>query len=152
MSLHRLLISASLLLLSVLLSPLLAPAAAHAPAAAPGSWQRVWKSEGVIHAFVALDAATLVGVGSEGMILSTANAGETWRYHSPFPDRDLYTLVIRGARAWAAGAGGIILHSADGRATWTQQADALAPALRGLAFSNNSTGWAVGDGGAIWHT
>ena len=63
--------------------------------------------------------------------------------------------------AWVAGEGGRILHTADGGATWQQQATGVGASLIGLAFSDAEHGWAVSaampgvvlkttDGGAHW--
>jgi hypothetical protein len=61
---------------------------------------------------------------------------------------------------WVGGMGGVILHTADGGATWTQQFKAGdGDQIRGLYFHNSQIGWAIGlknkflytsNGGAVW--
>lgn len=52
----------------------------------------------------------------------------------------------------AVGAGGTIVHTTNGGATWRKQFSGTNAALLGVAFVNDSTGWAVGEGGTILHT
>ena len=157
----------SLVLISLLASPLLvaarspqSPATAAAPDApdaldaptAEGSWQRVWKGDGYIYSFAGIDANTLMGVGSEGMILSSVTRGDTWHYESPYPDQDLHDLVVVGNKAWAVGQDGIVLGSADSGANWTMLAISITTNLDGVDFIDGNNGAAVGDGGAIFHS
>jgi len=54
---------------------------------------------------------------------------------------------------WAVGAGGTILHTGEGGATWTAQTSPPGtPDLAAATFAGASDGWAVGDGGTILHT
>ena len=54
---------------------------------------------------------------------------------------------------WAVGAGGTILHTGDGGATWVAQtAPPATPDLTGVTFVDPRDGWAVGAGGTILHT
>ncbi|MBX7234684.1 MAG: DNRLRE domain-containing protein [Caldilineales bacterium] len=131
--------------------PALAPQSPATPQAT-GSWQRVWKGEGVVNAFVGIDAQTVLGAGSDGMILLSTDAGVSWRYQSPTPDTDLNDLVLVGNRAWAVGLDGLVLGSTDSGVNWRQLATGLAPALNGVHFLDGANGWAVGAGGAIQHT
>jgi phage tail sheath protein FI len=50
---------------------------------------------------------------------------------------------------WAVGAGGAVVATADGGATWTTQASGVAADLHGVHFASATAGWAVGAGGAI---
>ena len=142
---------------STLANPSLEPSA---PAAA-GAWQRVWKGDGSVHALVGRGPQTVIGVGSEGMIISSADGGDTWRYQSPVPEQDLNDLAFVGDRAWAVGNKGLVLYSSDGGATWQSLPSGLTSNLTGVHFIDNNTGWAVGEGGVIirttngggaWHT
>jgi len=126
----------------------LAPAAP----AAQGSWQPVWRGDGAVQALVGIDAQTIVGVGTSGMIINSSNGGETWHYQAPFPNQDLNALAIVGGRMWAVGAEGLVIGSKDGGASWRQLATGLANHLYGVAFVDSSHGWVVGDGGEIWQT
>ncbi len=119
---------------------------------ATGSWQRVWKGEGTVHALVGVDAQTIMGVGSDGMILLSTDGGSTWRYQAPVPGPDLHDLSLVGSRGWAVGQNGIVLSTSDGGATWQQLDIGLATSLYGVHFADNSNGWTVGEGGVILHS
>ncbi|NOZ72797.1 MAG: hypothetical protein GXP38_12955, partial [Chloroflexi bacterium] len=110
----------SFLLLAWLLSASQASDAATLAAtpAIANDWQRVWKGDGAIYALAARDANTLVGVGSEGMILSSNNGGETWHYQAPVPNSTLFDLTLVGLNVWAVGENGQILYSGDGGSHW----------------------------------
>jgi photosystem II stability/assembly factor-like uncharacterized protein len=53
---------------------------------------------------------------------------------------------------WAVGAGGVIIHTTDGGATWTTQTSGVATNLTRVAFVSATEGWAVGASGVIIHT
>ncbi len=137
-------------------APVFAPrvAGTDAPAApeVSGSWQRVWRGQGAVEAFVGIDAQSVLGVGSQGMILNTTDGGVTWHYQSPVPDKDLHDIVLVGNRAWTVGQDGIVLGSIDGGATWQQLASGLAPGLNGVDFVDSANGWVVGEGGTLLHS
>ena len=50
---------------------------------------------------------------------------------------------------WAVGAGGTIIATTDGGATWNPQTSNVTADLSGVAFSDADHGWAVGAGGTI---
>lgn len=50
---------------------------------------------------------------------------------------------------WAAGAGGTILATADGGATWRRQPSGVYSDLHGLWFADSRRGWAAGANGAL---
>ncbi len=130
------------------------PASTSGPDApnATGSWERVWKGEGSLNALVGLDTQTLLAVGTEGMILSSSDGGETWHYEAPTPDQDLHDLTLFSDKAWTVGDGGIVLGSGDGGASWKLLASGLASSLKGVHFTDSLNGWTVGDGGAIFYS
>jgi photosystem II stability/assembly factor-like uncharacterized protein len=51
---------------------------------------------------------------------------------------------IDAKEGWVAGDDGVIQHTLDGGKTWEHQASGTKASLRGLAFLDESTGWAVG--------
>ncbi|HEY53423.1 MAG TPA: DNRLRE domain-containing protein [Caldilineae bacterium] len=120
--------------------------------AAAGSWERVWQGEGTVYALLGIDATTVMGVGSDGMIISSIDGGESWHYQAPFPDADLYAFSLAGGKAWAVGQDGVVIGSNDGGTSWQQFPSGLTTALYGVHFLNANDGWAVGDGGAILHS
>ena len=119
---------------------------------AEGSWERVWQVEGTLYAMLGIDASTVMGVGSEGMIISSADGGVNWHYQAPFPNADLYDFSLAGGKAWAVGQDGIVIGSNDGGTSWQQFSSGLTTHLYGVHFLNANEGWVVGDGGAILHS
>ncbi|MCO6449642.1 MAG: DNRLRE domain-containing protein [Caldilineales bacterium] len=161
---HIRILALTMVLFSILASPLaaagklatnadatLSPASPDATTA-EGSWQRVWKGDGYVYAFVGIDPQTLLGVGSEGMILSSTTRGDTWHYESPYPDNDLHDLTLLGSKAWAVGENGVVLGSNDSGVNWSMLAISVTANLNGVDFIDGDNGAAVGDGGAIFHS
>jgi photosystem II stability/assembly factor-like uncharacterized protein len=123
----------------------------------------------------------IVAVGERGHILYSDDSGASWR-QAQVPVRVTLTSVRFASPklGWAAGHGGVILHSADGGQTWVKQLDGklaaglildaaqkgnadLDSALRGvregadkpfldLYFSNEKSGIAVGAYGLMFTT
>lgn len=58
---------------------------------------------------------------------------------------------VNNQEGWAAGDGGVIIHTTDGY-NWTSQTNPSTASLADLFFLNNQEGWAVGSHGAIIHT
>lgn len=62
-----------------------------------------------------------------------------------FTDAELTSVAFVDAQhGWVVGAGGLILHTADGGATWNRQASGVAARLRSVSFVDRNHGWAVG--------
>jgi len=117
--------------------------------AAEGSWDRVWQVGGTLYAMHGINAETVMGVGSDGMIINSIDGGVNWHYQSPFPNSDLYDFSMAGGRTWAVGQEGIIIGTKDGGTSWQQFPSGLSTHLNGVHFLNGSEGWIVGDGGVI---
>ena len=68
--------------------------------------------------------ANLVAVGPRGHILVSNDQGKTWK-QSPSPvSADLVAVrFVTPQKGWAVGHDGVVLHSADGGATWAKQFD-----------------------------
>ena len=76
---------------------------------------------------VAVAGKQLVAVGSRGMIATSADQGKTWQQAKVPVQSDLLALHFpTPALGWAVGHDGVILHSADGGASWTKQLDGRA--------------------------
>ena len=56
---------------------------------------------------------------------------------------------LNATTGWAVGAGGAIVKTADGGATWTAQASGTTADLNAVHFIDAANGWAVGDQGVI---
>jgi photosystem II stability/assembly factor-like uncharacterized protein len=115
----------------------------------------------------------LVAAGQRGQIL-VSDDGRQWRQAAVPVGVDLTALSFPTARSgWAVGHEGVILHSADGGATWRRQLDGAAlqalaglpqgapPALLDVWFEDEQKGYVVGafnlllrtvDGGRSWQS
>ncbi len=104
-------------------------------------------------------------VGDRGLMLSTANGGQSWTLPSQGPPElagqfDFHAIASRGTHLWIAGSpGSVIFHSADGGRTWETQATGQTLPLATLHFFDDQRGWAAGtlgtilattDGGRTW--
>jgi photosystem II stability/assembly factor-like uncharacterized protein len=116
------------------------------------------------------------GAGDFGTMIHTEDGGATWTSARvpedvKLPEMALDTGVEPGDvnlygisygdpdHAWLVGEFGIVMASADGGLTWTQQHAPIESTLFGVRFADAQRGWAVGvdstilrteDGGATW--
>lgn len=66
----------------------------------------------------------IVAVGQRGHVVLSDDAGQTWRQASVPVGSDLVAVSFPSPmQGWAVGHGGVVIHSADGGATWTRQLD-----------------------------
>lgn len=66
----------------------------------------------------------IVGVGLRGHIVISDDGGRQWRQaRSPVSSDLLAVSFPTSTQGWAVGHGGVVLHSADGGASWTRQLD-----------------------------
>lgn len=116
---------------------------------------------------VAQAGQRLVAVGERGHIVFSDDQGKTWT-QAKVPVSVMLTSVYfpTPKLGWAVGHNGVILHSADGGASWAVQkadrdadSDKAGAPLLGVWFADPSNGIAVGaygyllataDGGATW--
>jgi len=117
-----------------------------------GSWQRVWRMEGELYDFEAIDANTIMGVGADGMILSSMDGGTYWHYAAPVEGYDLHALTASTNTIWAAGEQGVIIKSQDGGAVWEQLSSGATDTINDIDFIGSATGWIVGDNGLLMHS
>ena len=130
------------------------------------TWKRLPAAPSARLTSVALADATHGWVAGEDLMADAGTISATRRRR-----RDLHrsSSAPRACRCWAcrrstprtsgpaAATGwagtGVILHTADGGATWaTQLGGADVPLLAGVTMRDALVGWAVGDGGAVYHT
>lgn len=71
---------------------------------------------------VASAGKRLVAVGVRGHIVTSDDNGSTWHQSAVPVSTDLVAVSFPSAsQGWAVGHGGVVLHSADGGATWSKQ-------------------------------
>jgi len=88
----------------------------------------------------------------EGVILRTADGGNTWVRQSSGNDNALFAVTFVGQTGFAVGASGTLLRALDGE-TWTLQNPGPTNILFAIAFTaGGSNGYAVGDLGAVGRT
>lgn len=142
---------------------LLLCAAAAAQEALPGSALRAVTMERLLLVDAARQGSRIVAVGDRGYIVLSDDDGATWR-RAKSPAAPLLTAVhfVDARHGWAVGHDSMILATADGGETWTQQFSAPAEnrPLLDVHFLDASHGIAVGaygafyetaDGGATWN-
>lgn len=114
-------------LLAVLMAALPATPLAAAPAFQPPQEQGAMPSRlAALSPILALATAgqRIVGVGLRGHIVISDDGGRQWRQAASPVSSDLLAVSFPTPRqGWAVGHGGVVLHSADGGATWTRQLD-----------------------------
>ncbi len=97
-------------------------------------------------------------VGSDGLILHSADGGVTWEEQNSDVTVTLNSVdFINAETGWAGGAAGTILKTTDGGANWNTLTSGVEFVIHDLQFINARKGWAVGervlftdDGGATW--
>lgn len=66
----------------------------------------------------------IVAVGVRGHIVTSDDAGKSWRQARVPVSSDLLAVSFPTAKhGWAVGHGGVVLHSSDGGVTWSKQLD-----------------------------
>jgi photosystem II stability/assembly factor-like uncharacterized protein len=87
--------------------------------------------------------------GTEGLIVKTEDTGVTWQVQVSGTSGTLRTSQALDAEtAWAAGSGGLILRTSNGK-NWVEQQTGVAESIRSLPAVDATTAWAVGTGGLI---
>ena len=103
----------------------------------------------------ASDGRTGWAVGQSGMILKTADGGETWMLRGNGTSQSLMAVTFAGddETGWAVGSSGTILKTVDGGERWERRESGTADRLEAVAFAEDGqTGWVVGQNGTILKT
>ena len=100
--------------------------------------------------FVGLHHGWIVG---NGVVLRTTNGGLNWTRTSPTVNQLNAVGFSDVSNGWAAGAGGLVLGTHDGGASWYVVQPALtAQALQAVVRRSNTAGWIVGAQGTVART
>ena len=100
-----------------------------------------------------VDRYTGAAVGENGVILRTADGGETWRPQvSPVTSSLDQVALATELDGIAVGEDGVILRTANGGARWSVVPSGTTQHLRAVAFADRVTAVAVGEQGVILRT
>lgn len=124
-------------------------------ARAQSDWQ--WQNPLTHHKnIVAVDFANEqqgVGVGDQGIVITTSNGGREWVLRTPYNGTDLNDVVMIDAfHVVAVGQDGLILFSSDGGVHWEESSADVSKHLIGVDFLTPETGVVVGDSGTVLQT
>ena len=99
------------------------------------------------------DNGRAIAVGSNGTILTSANAGATWTNQGSKTAATLNSIALADdGRAIAVGYADTILTTANAGATWIERNSDTEAALGGIALADNGRAIAVGENGTILTT
>lgn len=104
--------------------------------------------------FCLKDTKKCWGVGWDGNIIHTHDAGKTWQTQiSNIIGGSLKSIYFATEYVgWAVGSNGIILHTNDAGKHWQKQTSNTTKDLESVHFTSDERGWAVGSEGTILHT
>lgn len=93
-------------------------------------------------------------VGMEGVLLSTEDAGKTWKDLGRLTEYAYYSIEVLGNKAWVVGKAGNYILSQDGGKTFQSIRDVIKTRfwLHDVSFSSPKVGWVVGARGAVAKT
>jgi len=131
-----------------------APATPAAPAADPGELRKV-TMERLLLADATRVGNRVIAVGDLGYVVYSDDNGGTWK-RAKSPAAPLLTSVdfVDARHGWAVGHDSVILATADGGESWTQQFSAPSEQrpLLDVLFLSPANGFAVGAYGAFYET
>lgn len=92
--------------------------------------------------------------GIDGIIIYTADGGNSWDLLLSGTDLTLYTIFLKDNKGWIVGDRGVYLMSFDGGMTWEVQEKAITSKqpFRDVNFTSSENGFVVGAGGTVIHT
>jgi uncharacterized protein (TIGR02145 family) len=99
--------------------------------------------------------SSAIALGDDGLLLSTANKGQTWAKDFDYNTESFYGLSFKGSVGYATATGGKVLKSTDNGETWTyltQSGDyksALTISDQNAIIAGTSV-YASSDGGSSW--
>jgi photosystem II stability/assembly factor-like uncharacterized protein len=92
----------------------------------------------------------LVAVGERGLVVLSDDDGISWRQARVVPVSTTLTAVAfaDAEHGWAVGHGGVVLHTGDGGATWSRQADGTSLAQAALQAAEQAVRTSAGSAAA----
>jgi photosystem II stability/assembly factor-like uncharacterized protein len=117
------------------------------------TWQKQHPVATQLNDIVFSDSSTGFAVGNGGVILKTANAGDSWTLLASGTTKNINALAVTdGGDVWAVGDNNLVLRSTDKGSSW-QQIDVLSGKKRLLDVKfNGSLGYISGEEGTITKT
>jgi photosystem II stability/assembly factor-like uncharacterized protein len=107
---------------------------------------------GPLRDVVALSRSLAWAAGDGGALRVSRDGGRTWDVADSGTMADLFALrFVTPWNGWAVGAGGTLLHTADG-ATWGPLPKVTGADIYDVTFVGTDLGLAVGDGGTVLRT
>ena len=97
------------------------------------------------------DPQRVWAVGTDGLILHTADGGVNWTRQQTDTKKTLLKVTFAGEDGLIVGLDGVVLQSADGGANWEQRQLGFSGTLFDV-YLNGSSAWAVGSTGHIFHS
>ncbi|MEW6196740.1 MAG: YCF48-related protein [Bacteroidota bacterium] len=93
----------------------------------------------------AFNSQTAIAVGNNGIIIKTANGGDTWTALEVTSNVNLYSIYFVNSQiGWIAGNDRTILKTTNGGESWFQQFSTMSNRhAKDIFFINENTGWFV---------
>ncbi|MHB8896954.1 MAG: WD40/YVTN/BNR-like repeat-containing protein, partial [Candidatus Geothermincolia bacterium] len=148
---------AALMILALLAFPTVAQAAP-TPAPCPDFFFQNPVPQGDWTEIGAADGSTAWVVSYGGLILKTADAGQTWSYQwsqaQVAPDTPpLYSIsVVNKNVVWVSGDGGLVLVTTDGGVSWAVRSVPDDIKVFGVSALSGTVAWAVGESSSVYRT
>ena len=138
----------------ILLSSVIILPAKNSAFATVGTWDSQTSGIfGTLNSVSFVDGSNGWAVSTGGIILFTANGGESWtRQTSPISTTLNSVSFVDQNNGWAVGNSGFILFTTDGGLTWDSQSNPTSTHLNSVSFFDENNGWAVGDDSTILST
>ena len=119
------------------------------------NWATARTANGQRYAAVAFtdpDHGWIAGGAYDARIWRTTNGGATWSATSVCHGKLNALSFASPLDGWAAGEGGLVVHTHDGGLTWWKERTGASIPFYDVAFQTNKTGWVGGQDGGILHT
>jgi hypothetical protein len=100
-----------------------------------------------------LDASRGYVVGDQGLVLFTADGGNTWSDHSINTSDTLESITfVDDMHGWVCGQNGAVYHTSDGGDSWIKQDAMTEEWLQDIHFTDLNNGWICGSNRTLFYT